>query len=561
MNIFKQRAYNLIFHNFISSLIYRLAIILYGIYIVVTHDNIIARPYYAILIPVYVFLYFILINKRWKYLRLLLDVIVVSIVLYGKPPLDNVCFVYALFPLISSITHTSFHSKYWPVLVLTYIVLVVLDGQLFLNYVFVPVLVWLIGVQSWYNSQTNSFLSNVTANIDNYYADGDGTKKPHDIYRGIISEINTFLGTEYIENIFSYIVKDNTLWLVNSSEFVWERMLPVDQDFVSEIKQCKYIHDKKKHIKYFYVEQKGVSYVYRCDINALKDRIGVRKGYVVNYILEVTFGKVSTILASEYRISETRRKAFDETKSHIDYVTRALKVMHFIRNKLSPVKTVITFYSNRDNLSEEKLGLMEERIKKEVKQANKDLSDIINTANYLLDKQNNPYGGGDIEIKNIKFLFVVLSEIVELHLGGTVNVSEDISQNEEEKNVRVSDTQLKLLFTDIVSNIEKHKNTDYSISMESDDNNLVVVFINDFDPKFESDCVKLVQDINNNDNESVLARKSHGVYNIKAAASVMGVDLEAEIAGEKKNKRYVLKTKFKLYGGDNINENNQDISD
>lgn len=75
----------------------------------------------------------------------------------------------------------------------------------------------------------------------------------------------------------------------------------------------------------------------------------------------------------------------------------------------------------------------------------------------MLDKENNPYGGADVEKKNIKFLFVLLSEIVEYHLGGIVMVSDDIKNIEQRKEVNVSTTQLKLLFTDIVSNIEKYK--------------------------------------------------------------------------------------------------------
>lgn len=558
MNIFKQRAYNLLFHSLISSLIYRLIIIVYGAYIVFTHENIIAGPYYAALIPVYIFLYIKLLGEKWKYLRLILDAVVIMAVLYGKAPLDNISFVYALFPLISSITHTGFHSKYWPVLLLTYIMLFILDLQTPISYLAVPLFIWLVGVQSWYNNKTNDFLTTITAHIDNYFADSDGTKRPHEIYKNIIKEINSFLKESYLQNVYSYTLKDNVLWLVNSSEFMWQRTLDVSTTLLGDLKKHGYYYDKENHNKLFYVERRGVVYVYKCDINPSFDRIGVRKKYVVDYVLEVTFGKVSTILASEYRIAETRRKAFEETKGHIDYVTRALKVMHFIRNKMSPIKTVITFYSNQDNMRPEKVKIMEERIKQEVRQANKDMTDIINTANYLLDKQNNPYGGSDIEQKNIKLLFVILSEIVELHLGGTVSVSENITNKEQDKYVKVSVTQLKLLFTDIISNIEKYKHTDYSINMESDGSFLIVSFMNDIDPKQESECSILVRDINNNDNESILARKSHGVYNIKAAASVMGVDLEADMVKDTKKKNYVLTTKFKLYDGNNGNKNDQD---
>ena len=559
MNVFKQRTY-LIIQYVLSSLVYRLIIIVFGILIVLTHDNLIAAYYYTLLIPLYAILYIFLINDKWKYARLILDLVIVFAVLYGKTPLDDICFVYALFPLISSITHTGSHSKYWPVLVLTCIVFLILDGGMIIKHIVVAILIWLAGIQSWYSNKTNLFLSTITTHIDNYFSDNDGKKRPHEIYKDIIKEINSYLKGDYLKNIYSYTLKENNvLWLVNSSEFTWDRTLNMKPEFLAELKQRKFLHLKNNDSKYYYVEQRGVCYIYRCEINPLYERINYRKGYVVNYVLELTFGKVSTLLASEYRITETRRKAFEETKGHIDYVTRALKVMHFVRNKLSPINSVITFYSNRDKIESgmdpEKVQRMESRIKQEVNQAKKDLIEIVNTANYLLDKDKNPYGGTDIENKNIKFLFVILSEIVEHHLGSTVNVSDEIKGLETRKEVRVSMTQLKLLFTDIVSNIEKYKKTDYSIDMGVEGDKIIVTFMNEIDSKKESDCTSLVKDINNQNNEAIMLRKSHGVHNIKIAASLMDIELKAEMTSENKRKRFVLKTKFKMYDDYDDNKN------
>lgn len=554
MDIFRQGSYRA-FQYLLSSVVYRLIIILYGAFIVSTHDNIRATSFYIVLIPLYVIVYLVLLGDKLKYARLLLDVSVIFAVLYGKTPLDSVCFVYALFPLISSITHTGSHSKYWPVLLLTCLLFIALDGRIVFSHIFIAVLIWLAGLQSWYSSQTNRFLSILTAHIDGFFTDNDGSKKPHEIYNSFIKEINTYLNRDYLKSIYSYTLnEDGLLWLVNSSRFIWERTLLLEPEFLGILKERRFLYMRNRHSKFFFVEQSGVGYVYRCDVNPENEKIDFRKEYVINYVLELAFGRLSTLLASEYRINETRRKAFEETKGHIDYVTRALKVMHFVRNKLSPIKTVITFFNNQDKMDPDKVKRMEERVKKEVQQANTDLAEIISTANYLLDKQNNPYGGADIENKTIKFIFVVLSEIVELHLGGTVDVSEDIKNIEQKRVVKVSTTQLKLLFTDIVSNIEKYRKSDYSIYMDMLDDYLCVTFINDIEPKKESDCNTLARDINNSNNVGIVLRKSHGVYNIKSAASVMGVVLLAETTGDKKQKSFVIKTKFKMYDGDEGNQ-------
>lgn len=553
-------------HNLLSSLLYRLIIILYGAFIVLTHDNIIATPFYAILPFVYATLFILLLGKeKWKYWRLLLDILVVAAVLYGKAPLDNTCFVFALFPLISSIAHTGSHAKYWPILILTGVLLIVVDQQVIPTHLIVAFLVWLAGVQSWYNSQTNKFLSTTVGHIDDYFTNNDGTKKPHEIYKNIIAEINSYLECGYLKNIYSYTLDaNNTLWLVNSSEFMWVRTLLLDDKAIAKLKEKRYLLDKESCSRFFLVEQNDFNYVYRCEFDSNYMRLNFRKGYVVSYVLELAFGRMSTLLASEYRIAETRRKAFEETKEHIEYVSKALKAMHFVRNKLSPISSVITFYSDMDTMDAEKVKKMEERVKKEVKQAKGDMSEIIKTANFLLDKQNNPYSGADVETKNIKFLFVILSEIVQYHLGGAVEVSEEIQQFEQRMVVRVSTMQLKLLFTDIVSNIERHKSSGYAIRMDAKDDCLVVSFINDIGISQEADCNNLLRDINNSNNEGIVSRKSHGVYNIKTSASTMGVELKAEIIGEKKNKQYVLRTSFKMFednGNNNSNDGNKDTGD
>ena len=537
-----------IMQHVISSFAYRMLLLCFGLYIVLTYENIFPSYAYYIIMGMYVLLYYQLLDNKWKYARLILDITLILIVLFGKDPLTEVSFVYALFPLISATIYTGVHNKYWPVFLITITLLYILDHGFVLGHQIVALVIWAAGFQSWLSSRTNNLLSTITGHIDNYFADNDGSKRPHSIYQNVIEEINKFLKEDYLKDIYCYLLDtEGKIWLVNSSKFLWKRTLNLNKDILDKLRKNKAVDDSKHNTLYYYVEKQGVCYIYICKLSTFHREFGFRKEYVLKYVLDVTFGKVSNILASEYRIAAMRRKTFEETKGHIDYVSRALKVMHFIRNKLSPIKSVITFYSSIDTLDETVRLRMEPRIKLEVKQARKDLTELVTTANYLLDKQNNPYSGADIEDVNIKLLFVILSEIAEFHLGGIVNVSEEIENAQQRRTVQVSLVQLKVLFTDIISNISKYYQDYFDISMYIDTEDLTIDFVNDFPNNMDQECRNLVRDINNQDNDAIVQRNSHGVSNIKSAASIMKIGLSAKVTNESKLCKYTLTTRFKLY--------------
>ena len=548
MNIFKRLSDNFLLGRVLSSIAYRGLLLIFGVIIITRYDNILPLWLYLTIIPLYVIAFFEFLSTKWKYARIVVDFLFIGVVLYGKMPLSNLCLRYSLYPLISSTIYTGEHHKYWPILAFTLAFLLALEQTVNVEHWIAVGVIWLAGYQSWKNRKMNNLITTITAHIDNYFADNDGTQRPHHIYPNIIAEINTYLGSNLLQDIYSYTLKDtNVMWLINSSKFTYSRTFELNEKLLKELIDDKHCFDKQANTHYYLVEQSGVKYVYRCVFAPIANNIPIRREYVINYVLDVTFGRLSGLLASEFRIAEKRRNMFEETKGHIDYVTRALKVVHFIRNKLTPIKSVITYYNSCDKMPAEVREKMEGRIRKEVSQAGADLEEIVKTANYLLDKQNNPYSGADIEYINIKLLFVILSEIVEHHLSGTVKVGQEIVDDTSRRTTPVSLIQLKVMFTDIVSNIERFYDTYYDIEMRVVENQLVITFLNDYAPSSEADCISIVRDINNANNEGIVQRKSHGISNIKGAASIMNIDLNANNNVSGGVHQYSLTTKFKLY--------------
>lgn len=134
------------------------------------------------------------------------------------------------------------------------------------------------------------------------------------------------------------------------------------------------ISDDNINTYLFYIPIGEVEYVFTCDIsNASYVTLNF---YKFKDMMRLTFSKMSILLSTEYRISERREEKFNEIKDNVLYVNQAVKVMHFIRNKMTPLSNLIAYHKEIGNMSDDILDKMKDRISKEANQAETDLSEI-----------------------------------------------------------------------------------------------------------------------------------------------------------------------------------------
>lgn len=80
----------------------------------------------------------------------------------------------------------------------------------------------------------------ISKHIDDYFLNPEQIDKPHHIYKRIINDLNQFFylkPNDGIRKIIAYTLKDNILWLVNSSEFLWERYVSLDDNTVVKLRK------------------------------------------------------------------------------------------------------------------------------------------------------------------------------------------------------------------------------------------------------------------------------------------------------------------------------------
>jgi hypothetical protein len=290
----------------------------------------------------------------------------------------------------------------------------------------------------------------------------------------------------------------------------------------------------------FYEKSYEIEYICIC---VLKEplRLVLRRRFIRR--MNLTFSKIVVLLVNEYRISERREKKFLEIKDNVLYVNQAVNVMHFIRNKLSPLSNLVTYYKKYDEIPQETRVNMEPYLKKEAYQADRALSEITLFAEYLLKKsRSSSIGNTKVEISLYK-LYLILSEIVEAYFGVTV-VADSTIQDGAKNNIVVNTNLIesKILLYDWVNNMHKYSCGSEEFSMMVRDKFLIIHFENKYSE--EEEASRLVANLNSQENDAVLQRKDSGMglQNIKSIAKDLGI----EIYAMKDSKTHIISLEFKF---------------
>jgi len=515
----------------LQSVFYRVFLLLYALMITQQGNGIIPSYGYYIAGIVYFVVYLILKKTGMSLGRLIADIIFINLVVYGRDVKEPITFLFILLPLINAINFSGKNSH--NILLLVFVTITfAINLKPFENWILLPLIsLWLLYYLSWILKREWETINSITLHIDTYFINQEQIERPHRIYQKIIADVNQFFWYKQetgITQITAYILRGHKLWLINSSAFTWNRTKSIPDDKISELKDTNVLKFKSEDLDeyFFYIHQGDLEYVFVCETK----HNAFRLHYRFCHIMLIAFSKVALLLNSEFRISEQRNKKFDEIKDNVLYVKKAVRIMHFIRNRMTPLTNIIEYYKKQDTLTPSIRSKMDQRMKVEVSQAESDLKEMLSTANYLLDKSNNPFV--EPRMKNIltSKVFIILSEIVERLLEGIVEIDESIYGTETTGTVvHTSLIELKIMFTDWVNNIRKYMNHFYQIRMSIENTKLVISFLNDYNTS-EDNIQRLIRDMNSKEKDAVLEGKDYGygIYIIKSIANHLDIDIKAE---------------------------------
>lgn len=523
-----------------KSIFFRIILIAFAIRITLYYNSIFPNYVYFLIIPIYFGIYYYLKTKEKSIIRLIWDFTFINALVYGKDIHDPLLFFFILLPMINAVNFTGKNSSNFLLLLLTAVTFV-FHIRPFETWLILPMIslsllcfVSIVRYRDW------TLERSITSKVDGYFL-SPIKMKSHEIYSSIISDLNDFFRFKNfngIRKIMVYTLKGDTLWLVNASCFLWTRSLKLSESDLNKLRVKGSIKSADENFAtiYYYVKKDEIEYVFACELHKGNDNI--ISYFRLNPIMRMTFHKLSMLLNTEYRISQRREEKFNEIKDSILFVNQSLRVMHFIRNKMTPVSNLLAYLKMEDKLTPEKRSLMKDKLGKVVTQADKDFKDMLKYADYLLEKSNNPFGEMELREVHISKVFILLSEIAQNQLNITVEANDNIQiQNpDDERVIHFNTMNCKIILTDWIANMRKYGGDYNKIYMGLDDDKLIVHFENSYIAS-EEEINCLVKDMNNNEKDAVLEGKNygHGIYIIKSLSHDYGIKI---YANNKKDKTY-----------------------
>ena len=549
LNMMKSNSFQLYIRKFYCQILSKLLLAVFGSIIVSIGSLALTRIIYlAVILLYFTTTLFFLRKQKFREFSHLVDMLFVNLLLFGAP-LDNyVNFAFLLFPLVSRGTYVD-RFTYDKCFFLEYIALLIilnLSAEMHdISYYYPQIVV--IGMFGLLNRMYVQRMKYDEKRIqmldiaDDYFI---AQNKSYEVYKKIIE----YLVEQKVRAISITCLESDLqmkkFHLINSSYLVSTWRLKLNRTDISYLQRgmvasnVDFVLDGKKQ------ERNEVYCIAQTNTNVSKYFFFVityqkEEKNLKDINLEPLFLRMARLISFERIIRSKRDKTIQDMLQKSRFVNGATNVMHFLKNRLTPLQTLVDLAKNEGGVKQ--LDNYDILLKETAYSAQKEIDAILEKAEYLLNKQNNPFvfSKEDCDAHNI---FFVLSLIWSNLLPDTAVMS--VEMGEESDSIYESNIEgLEILFSDIVGNMQKYsKNIQRCSFRESGDTVLTITFENDFCNK--RDTQLLINDINNPNKDAVIYRTSYGIANIRAITDNIGIGRQASLVTDNGNELYHLELKF-----------------
>ncbi|WP_189602910.1 hypothetical protein [Salinimicrobium marinum] len=539
------------------SVLYRLTLVAYSIFLLSFFEPKINVYYNVALFVGYLFIFNLLRGNSFikSTLRLLMDFIVIFFVIWQVGNLDIFTFSLLFIPVLNSQNHTGPRKT-----ILLYIIplmgIFILDkinGSKFTYWYSIPFLAFLI-VNSFTSIRTKyyNFHQNLNDIVDRFFEDSRNYEKSHIIYRKIIKIINNKRIFLYpISDIVCFRVQEHKLSLVNGSSFIWNTSIKNEKDFIKKAKSTKSFRNheleldekviKSNLVINCHLDNHTYSYIFVPQnegqfIDNLKTTI------IINLFTPFLY-RYSRVLRSMFEQKKNELSHLNQLQEKINYVTNSVNSMHFIRNKLGPLKNYLAMVEDYEKADRDKRKRIEPYLKKERTKISSSITSILQRAEYILKKSNNPFNVYKVEKQEITNLFTLLRSVWS-YMFDTQTLEVNWDKNNLGKFlVQYNDAGLELVLSNWISNMLKNHSGKYGVVLGEEKNFYSLDFYNSTKQNISS---KFIEDFNNSNREMISRRETHGLIEIKDFISQM--DLDSIMYKDGDNVHFVIM--FKKYERD-----------
>src|SRR5690554_1108081 len=520
----------------IISILFRLVLVAYSIIILMLKEHGISFWYTVLYFTLFSAIYIFLYNRDRYYplLRLVNDYVFIGVTVYSVQIIDIYTIGLLFLPILNSQNHTG-KKKSLLLYIFPIIIISLLTKQIEYAVIIPFFAFFIINSFEILKNKYQTFYNELNSSLDNFLIEESSLDKLHSIYDIIIPIFNKHkFFSKDIEKIICFEKSDNSLNVVNGSEFVFDYNIANKNELLDKKKKLIYnakgITLNSKNIEenvLLKIEKNSIDFIFLIIPNGNSSGIQFSRLPFFYKLLFPFFYRLSHIFNFKRLQNIDNRRNFHSIAKKVTYVNNAINSMHFTRNKLSPLKTYLSMIDDYEKeKSQNRKDMIEPFLKEERKKLKTSLDEILGRADIILEKSNNPFNVLDSEDYSFMSILVKVRDSASYYLRSErfEFIFEKIDTTFLKK-IKVNETGIELVLSNWFSNVNKYKASDkYGVVVNENENHYILKFFNKFTNKNPNLVPDFVEDFNSSDRMAILKRKTHGLVEIKDFLEQMGIE-------------------------------------
>ncbi|MBA3025258.1 MAG: hypothetical protein FP820_02485 [Sulfurimonas sp.] len=546
----------------ITSLLFRLLVIGYAVFLLIVQHNFFDSWVYFILAIAYFIIHINLVVREYSILRMLNDYLFIFIILFYKDMgmFYNVLFL--LFPIMNSPNHTQNNRRPFVLINIAAIVFILLNYtnniDTNVNYqIYTVISLYIISLITFFEYYRNSYrlkLESIYTAIDKVTIRADRTSQLPKVYEKIQNTIKDKLNLEIVQITAFRQVRKKTI-VKSSSQFVHTHNI---DNVIKEINKTSVLLNASISLNNK-ENSTNICIKIENDIFVLltKDKIleaNIKQYITTHEVIIPILKRVANIIQLENSLDIQRNKVNSSLNKKYHYVNNIMEAIHYLSNEMSPIKGYFDLKKKYDNLDNDNLKKpLFLLLQKEETLAITCLDNVVNRTLNVLDKGLNPFTTKELKKTKYKQIFMLMQKIWINRLNETN--TNFIVKNFDDNIDKVCYTDmntLEFMFTDVYENVRKYSMNFKKVEFDFK-NQLTIIVTNDIkDFKDKVQSLRTIVKNFNNDNKLEISRSSSfGLTHLKERASILNIKTTIDINEDEKY--FIIKMKFMDKQNENTN--------
>lgn len=526
----------------VISVLYRLILICYSIFLLVVYDFHIPLIYTILYFFVFATIFYSLFGKGklFSLIRLINDYFFIGLTIWSINVLDIYTYSLIFLPILNSQNHTGNRKSFLLYLLpLALIFFIKQKFEFLIGVIFLAF--YIINSFEKIKNKYQLFYNELNSVLDNFLVQENALDKIHNIYELIIPIFNKYsFFTKDIEDIICFQISQNKINVVNGSKFIYEidfssndLILKNQKSILYNIELVLNGETVQENILLI-IKENLIDYVYLIIPKSNTNLVLARNSFFYRLLFPF-FMRMSHIFNFKDIQKIDQRKNFYNIAKKVTYVNNAINSMHFTRNKLSPLKNYLSMIDDYEkSKSEERKDMIEPFLKDERRKLKTSLNLILNRADIILEKSNNPFNVLESKEYSLITVLVKIREQSSFYLNSLhFDFNFKNFDLESEEKVKINETGIDLVLSNWFSNVSKYKaDNTYGVTVDQDKDSFILTFFNSLTIWNAKNIPDFVVDFNSDDRMAILKRNTHGLVEIKDFLEQMGLEGKMKVKEE-----------------------------